>query len=71
MSGTKMNNRRIYVYLALLTGVLTYVFYHYHASRPPDSEDIERCNALADAMPEGNEAEINRSINTFLDCLGE
>ena len=61
----------MYVYLTLLTGLLTFVLYRYHDSQPPDQERINRCNELADQMPENNQEEINRSINTFLDCLAE
>lgn len=64
--GTKM-----FVYLTLVTGALTYALYRYQRSQPPDQEQIDRCNELADQMPESNQEEINRSINTFLDCLAE
>ena len=40
-----------------------------HCGRLPDEEQIERCNELVSQMPETNQQEINRSINTFLECL--
>ena len=64
-------NRKLFIYIALLTGSLTYVLYQYHRSQPPDQEQIERCNERVDKMPESTEEEINKSINTFLDCLSE
>jgi hypothetical protein len=64
-------NKKLFIYLTLLTGLFTYVLYQYHRSQPPDQEQIERCNELANNMPERTEEEINKSINTFLDCLAE
>lgn len=64
-------NKKIFVSLVLLTSMLTWVLYEYHRSQPPDQEQIERCNELANAMPENTPQEINKSINTFLDCLAE
>jgi hypothetical protein len=61
--------KSIFIYLTLLVGALTYVLYQYHRSQPPDQEQIERCNELVRDMPENTQEEINRSINTFLDCL--
>ena len=62
-------NRKIFIYLTLLVGVLTYVLYKYHESQPPDQQQIERCNELANQMPQSTEQEINRSIHTFFECL--
>ena len=64
-----MKTRTIVAWLIALTGVLTYVLYRYHESQPPDQEQIEYCEELVKDMPEGTQEEINRSINTFLDCL--
>jgi len=58
-----------FIYLTLLVGLFTYLLYRYHDSQPPDQQQIERCNELVSQMPESNEEEINRSINTFLECL--
>jgi hypothetical protein len=58
-----------FIYLTLLVGLFTYLLYRYHESQPPDQQQIERCNELVSQMPESNEEEINRSINTFLECL--
>ena len=60
-----------FILLTLLMGTLTYVLYMYRVSQPPDQERIEYCNELVSEMPESTEEEINRSINTFLDCLGK
>ncbi len=64
-------NRYVFIYLTLLVGLFTYVLYRYHDSQPPDQEQIERCNELVSQMPENTQEEINRSINTFLDCLAD
>jgi len=64
-------SKKMFVYLTLLMGLLTYVLYNYHRSQPPDQEQIERCNELVSQMPERTEEEINRSINRFTDCLAE
>jgi hypothetical protein len=64
-------NKKLLIYITLLTGLLTYVLYQYHRSQPPDQEQIERCNERVSKMPESTEEEINKSINTFLDCLSE
>jgi len=64
-------NKKLVVYLIVVTGLLTYVLYHYNRSRPPDQEQIERCNQLVSKMPESTEEEINKNINTFLECLGK
>ena len=61
--------KKLFIYLTLLVGVLTYVFYKYHESQPPDQRQIERCNELVSQMPENTEQEINRSIHTFFECL--
>lgn len=61
----------MFVYLLVVTGLLTYVIYHYNRSRPPDAAQIERCEARVKDMPESTQDEINRSINTYLDCLRE
>jgi hypothetical protein len=63
--------RKLFIYITLLTGLLTYVLYQYHRSQPPDQAQIERCNELVSKMPESTEDEINKNINTFLDCLAE
>jgi len=62
-------NIKLFLSITLALGVLTYVLYQYHESQPPDQEQIERCNELVKDMPESTEAEINRSINTFIECL--
>ena len=59
-----------FIYLTLLVGLFTFLLYKYHESQPPDQQQIELCNELVSQMPESNEEEINRSINTFLECLG-
>jgi hypothetical protein len=64
-------NKKLVVYLIVVTGLLTYVLYRYNRSQPPDQEQIERCNELVSKMPEGTQEEINRNINTFLECLGK
>ena len=64
-----MKTRTVVLYLILLTGVLTYVLYRYHASQPPDQAQFVYCNELVKDMPESTQEEINRSINTFLECL--
>ena len=61
----------MFVYLTLLVVLFTYMLYRYHESQPPDQQQIARCNELVSQMPERNEEEINRSINTFMDCLAE
>lgn len=58
-----------FIYLTLLVGLFTYLLYQYRESQPPDQQQVERCNQLVSQMPESNEEEINRSINTFLECL--
>jgi len=62
-------SKAVFIYLTLLVGAFTYLLYRYHESQPPDQQQIERCNELVSQMPESNEEEINRSINTFLECL--
>jgi hypothetical protein len=57
--------------IALLTGTLTFAIYTYKSSRPPDQEQIERCNERVAYMPENTQEEINRSINAFIECLEE
>lgn len=69
MTETGVKTRTLVAYLVALTGVLTYVLYRYHESQPPDEEQIEYCEELVKDMPEGTQEEINRSINTYLDCL--
>jgi len=64
-----VKTRTVVVYLTVLTAVLTYVLYRYHESQPPDQEQIEYCEELVKDMPETTQEEINRSINTFLECL--
>jgi len=64
-------NRKLFVYLLVVTGLLTYVIYRYNRSRPPDQAQIERCEERVKDMPESTQDEINRSINTYLDCLRE
>lgn len=57
------------MYLALLVALLTFVLYGYQSSQPPDEEKIEACNEQVEGMPEGNQNEINRAINQFVECL--
>jgi hypothetical protein len=64
-----LKTRNVVIYVALLTGVLTYVLYRYHGSQPLDQEQIESCEELVKDMPEGTQEEIDRSINTYLECL--
>ncbi len=64
-------SKTVFIYLTLLVGIFTYIFYRYHESQPPDQQQIERCNELVSQMPERNQEEINRSINTFLECLAD
>ena len=64
-------NKKLVVYLIVVTGLLTYVLYRYNRSQPPDQEQIERCNQLVSKMPESTKEEINKNINTFLECLGD
>ncbi len=61
--------KTVFIYLTLLVGLFTYLLYQYRESQPPDQQQVERCNQLVSQMPESNEEEINRSINTFLECL--
>ena len=63
--------RSTLLYLMLLVGLLTWLLYNYHRSRPLDEERIEYCNELVSGMPERNEDEINQSINRFTDCLND
>lgn len=62
-------NKKLFLYATLLTAVLTWALYRYHSSQPPDQEPIERCNELVSKMPEGTQDEIDRNINTFVECL--
>ena len=64
-------SKTVFIGLTVLVGLFTYALYRYHDSQPPDQQQIERCNELVSQMPERNEEEINRSINTFLDCLAD
>ena len=64
-----MKTHTLVLYLILLTGLLTFVLYRYHESQPPDQAQVEYCNELVKDMPESTQEEINRSINTFLECL--
>jgi hypothetical protein len=64
-------NTKLLVYLIFLTGLLTYVLYRYHDAQPPDEDQVARCNELANQMPQSTQEEINRSINTFLDCIAD
>ncbi len=66
-----MKNRKTLVYLTLLAGLLTYVLFRYHDAQPPGQAQIERCNELAEQMSANTREEINRSINTFLECLND
>ena len=65
-----MNKLNLFL-IALLTGTLTFAIYTYKSSRPPDLEQIERCNERVAHMPENTQEEINRSINAFIECLEE
>jgi len=64
-------SKTVFIYLAVLVGLFTYTLYRYHDSQPPDQQQVERCNELVSQMPERNAEEINRSINTFLECLAD
>jgi hypothetical protein len=64
-------NRKLLVYLLAVTALLTYVLYRYNRSQPPDQAQIDRCEERVKDMPESTQEEINRSINTYLDCLRE
>jgi len=64
-------SKTVFIYLTVLVGLFTYLLYRYHESQPPDQQQIERCNELVSQMPERSEEEINRSINTFLECLAD
>lgn len=55
--------------IAALTGVLTFVIYNFRQNRAPDAQRIAECNARVEGMPESTREEINRSINTFTECL--
>lgn len=57
------------IFASLLLAVLTYALYRYHDAQPPDAAQIERCQALADAMPASTPEEINRSLHTLHECL--
>jgi hypothetical protein len=70
LSFPAMNKLNLFL-IALLTGTLTFALYTYKTSRPPDQEQIERCNEEVAQMPENTQEEINRSINTFIECLEE
>ncbi len=63
-------NKKLFVYILLVTGLFTYLLYNYQRSQPPDRERIEYCNEQVKDMPESTPEEINRSINAFMDCLG-
>ena len=58
-----------FLYLTLIVGLLAWLLYNYHRSRPLDEERIAYCNELVSQMPERNQDEINQSINRFTDCL--
>jgi len=62
-------NKQNLLLVALLTGLLTFALYSYHEAQAPDQEQIDRCNELVEQMPENTREEINRNINTFLECL--
>lgn len=64
-------NKKLFVYLVVVTGLLTYVLYRYQRSQPPDRAQIERCEERVKNMPEDTQDEINRSISTYLECLKE
>jgi len=64
-------SKTVFIYLTVLVGLFTYMLYRYHESQPPDQQQIEHCNELVGQMPERSEEEINRSINTFLECLAD
>ncbi len=65
-----MNKLNLFL-VALLTGTLTFALYQYKTSLHPDREQIERCNEEVAQLPENTQEEINRSINTFIECLEE
>jgi len=62
---------KIALYFVAMTLLIAYGLYNYHRAQPPDEEQIARCNERVNGMPESTEEEINKSINTFLDCLRE
>jgi hypothetical protein len=64
-------NLKMLVYLALVTGALTYTLYTVRDSQPPDEQTIERCNELVSGLPENTREEIDRGINRFIECLGD
>ena len=64
-------NKKLFVYLTLVTAMLTWALYRYHQAQPPDQAQIERCNRLVSKMPESTQEEIDKNINTFLECLGK
>jgi hypothetical protein len=55
--------------LVLLTGAITFTLYTWRQKQPPDAAQIARCDALVKDLPEATQEEINRSINTFMECL--
>jgi len=62
-------NKKIFLYLLVITGLLTYVLYLYHRSQPLDQARIDACEERVKDMPESTQEEINRSINTYMECL--
>lgn len=64
-------NKKLFLYLLVVTALLTYVLYRYHRAQPPDEAKIEECEERVKDMPESTQEEINRSINTYMDCLRE
>jgi hypothetical protein len=66
---TYRTRKAVLIQILLLTCLLAYVLYRYHESQPPDQEQIDHCNQLVEDMPQDTREQINRSINTFMECL--
>ena len=64
-------NLKMLVYIALVTGALTYTLYTVRGSQPPDEQKIEHCKELVSGLPESTREEIDRGINRFLECLDD
>lgn len=65
----KNMNKKMFIYLLVITGLLTYGLFLYHRSQPLDQARIDACEARVKDMPESTQEEINRSINTYMECL--
>jgi len=64
-------NKKLLLYLVVVTGLIAWGLYRYNRSQPLDQARIDQCEERVKDMPESNQEEINRSINTYLDCLKE